>query len=272
MAEGSALHDKSLQATEIEADVAKQGGLLGRKVFALDCVTSTNEVARKLGKEGYPEGTLVIAEEQSSGKGRYERSWFSPPHKGLWFSMILRPQTQHDKISFLTLLAGLAIANAVEQTLQLAPSIKWPNDLLFDGQKFCGVVAEGQSVGNSVAFIVLGIGINVNQKMGDFPEELQPTATSLRIKAGRPVGRAALLSCILSSFEELYSNFNKGNHAEAVRAWEKRCPWVAKRAQIHIDNRVIEGVFEGIDRLGRARLRLVNGELAVLTAGELGTA
>lgn len=269
MAENSTPHGNSLQATEIEAEVAKQGGILGRKVLAFDCVTSTNEVARKLGKEGYPEGTLVLAEEQSAGKGRYERSWFSPPHKGLWFSMILRPQTQHDKVSLLTLLAGLATAMAVEQTLQLAPTIKWPNDLLLDGQKFCGILAEGEFVGNRVAFIVLGIGVNVNQKMHHFPEELQLKATSLRIKTGRPVGRAALLSRILTSFEELYSNFIKGDHAAAIRAWETRCPGIAKKAEIRIDNRVMEGVFEGIDRLGRARLRLSNGELVVFTAGEL---
>lgn len=259
---------KILTAAQIEAETAKRNGILGRKAFLFDRVESTNDVALTLAREGQPEGTLVIAETQTAGKGRYDRMWFSPPHQGLWFSLILRPQTQQDKVALVMLLASLAMARAVEKALHLSPSIKWPNDVFLRGRKFCGILAASEFVRNQLAYVVLGVGVNVNQRLDDFPTELGRKVTSLRIETAETVDRAWFLGHVLVVVEELYLDFVRGDVDEALRAWEARCPMIGKNIQIRAGSGIVSGIFESIDHCGRARMRQADGHVLTVSSGE----
>lgn len=173
---------------------------LGRRIEYLAAVGSTNEVAKRLAREGAAEGTIVVAEEQTAGKGRLGRSWASPPGAGIWLSVLLRPDGPAHHTPRLTLVAAVAVAEAVREVTGLAAGIKWPNDLQLGGRKFCGILTELEAEMERVAFVVVGIGINVNH----VPDAFRPGATSLAEEMGRPVKRAPLIGAVLRAFERWY--------------------------------------------------------------------
>ncbi len=178
--------------------------VFGREFVYLQETDSTNNVARRLAQEGAPEGTVVAAESQTAGRGRWGRSWFSPRQLGLWFSVVLRPRLAPTSLPWLALMAGAAVARALEETTGLRPGIKWPNDLLLGGRKFCGILLEMEGSPEEISFLVLGIGVNVNQQEHDFPPELLGQATSLRVALGQEVARLPLLRRLLEVLEEEY--------------------------------------------------------------------
>ncbi|MEW6776847.1 MAG: biotin--[acetyl-CoA-carboxylase] ligase, partial [Bdellovibrionota bacterium] len=169
---------------------------LAREIHSFDHTDSTSSQAARLADEGAPHGTLVIAEQQTKGRGRLGRSWASPPGTGLYFSLVLRPKIELHRAPQLTLLAATAVASAIERTANLSPQIKWPNDLLLDGKKFCGILTELSGDPDRVRHVILGIGVNVGTKK--FPKEIAPLATSLRLALGKePPPRALLLAALL---------------------------------------------------------------------------
>ncbi len=165
----------------------------GRQVFHLRSAGSTNQVAQDLARSGSPEGTLVVAEEQTAGRGRWQRSWYSPPEQGIWMSLVLRPQLAPYRVPQVTLVAGASCARAIDEHLGLRPGIKWPNDIVCGrGRKLCGILVEMDASVEQVHFLVAGIGLNVNQEQRTFRRSCRQTAASLRMIAGRRIERLPL--------------------------------------------------------------------------------
>ena len=197
---------------------------LNTKIFGVNSsyiyknsMTSTNEFAKKLAYHGAAEGTVVIAEEQTGGKGRLERNFFSPKGKGILFTVILRPRCLAKDAPKFTLMAAVAVAKAMER-FNLQAEIKWPNDIMHDGRKLVGILTEMSAEIGHVNYIVVGIGINVNFSREDFPESIREIASSLSEIAGEELNRAAVFRAVLEEFEKLYT---ENNFDEVFKLWRK---------------------------------------------------
>jgi BirA family transcriptional regulator, biotin operon repressor / biotin---[acetyl-CoA-carboxylase] ligase len=190
---------------EIAANLSSH--TLGCRIFSYHSIGSTNEAAHGFAKAGLPEGTLVIAERQTKGRGRMGRKWHSPPKKGLYFSLVLRPKLPPFKIPGISLMAGLAVLRAIHATTGTTTLMKWPNDILFEGKKLAGILIELKAELDRVEYLVVGIGINVNHLRKDFSLTLGTKATSLKIISKKDIFRAELLRNFLIQFEKLYENF-----------------------------------------------------------------
>ncbi|MDD2555226.1 MAG: biotin--[acetyl-CoA-carboxylase] ligase [Syntrophaceticus sp.] len=226
---------------------------------------STNQIASDLARKGYPEGTLVVAEEQTAGRGRWQRPWHSPVGKALLFSLILRPEILPSQIPQITLVVGAAVAQAVHRQTGIRAGIKWPNDLFYQGKKFCGILVEG-NVKNS---LVLGIGVNVNQESDDFPPQLRSTATSLRMIKGEKVSRLPLLRRILDVLEEDYEEYCRSGFASARRSWLQYEAILGRKVRIAIGGQEYCGHAVGLAEDGALLLRLPQGEEIRCSAGEV---
>lgn len=189
----------------------------GDRFIHKNSVDSTNRLAKKLAGEGAADGTVIAAEEQTGGKGRLERNFFSPKEKGIWFSLILRPNCLPKDAPKFTLLAAVAVARAMER-FNLRAEIKWPNDILFDGRKLVGILTEMSAEMSRVNFIVVGIGINVNVERAEFPENIRDVAASLSEMNGGKLPRAEVFRAVLEEFDKLYAqkNFN-----DVFKSWRE---------------------------------------------------
>jgi BirA family transcriptional regulator, biotin operon repressor / biotin---[acetyl-CoA-carboxylase] ligase len=194
----------------------------GKTVYAFDAIDSTNQFAKSLALRGHGEGTLVYAEHQTRGRGRWGRSWESSRGKGLIFSILLRPESRPGGIGGLTLMAATSIAQVLERQLDLRPKLRWPNDVTLDGRKVAGVLTEAQRGADGVSFAVLGLGLNVNQTDADFPSGLIGKAGSLAAAAGRLVDRLPLLAELVLQLERDYRRFRAAGLEFALNRWVRR--------------------------------------------------
>lgn len=242
---------------------------LGSEILYFDRLGSTNDEAMELASSGASEGTVVIAEEQTKGKGRLGRGWISPKGQGIWFSTVLRPDALPSETALITLMAAVAVAKAIEAGTGLKVEIKWPNDILIKGKKVAGILTEMSAELDKVHYIVVGIGINVNIESGSFPEELRETATSLKKETGKKVDRVKLFCAVLEELERFYQHYQAGNRGEILAGWKEYSSTIGKRVKAMVGNEVIESVVEGVDDKGRLLLRLSDGSLHQLTAGEV---
>ncbi|RLI09206.1 biotin--[acetyl-CoA-carboxylase] ligase [Candidatus Bathyarchaeota archaeon] len=185
---------------------------MGFKLFELGRVGSTNDVARELASRGWPEWTVVVAEEQTSGRGRFGREWISP-RGGLWFSIILRPRLDRGDLQLLPLVAGLAVAETLSSLYGLDAELRWPNDILIGGRKVCGILVENSFSGEELLSSIVGIGINANFGLEELPEGVREGATTLLYELGHPVDLGELLSACLSSFRSYYEVLLRGEKA-----------------------------------------------------------
>jgi BirA family biotin operon repressor/biotin-[acetyl-CoA-carboxylase] ligase len=194
---------------------------IGKTIILLHKVDSTNNFAKKLARYGAAEGTVVLAEEQNAGRGRHGRKWFSPKG-GLYLSVILRPPLKVKEAVGIVVAAGLAIAKTLTENYGLTVETKWPNDVLLDGKKVCGILTEVNSVGEKVNYVVVGIGINANSLVSkEFPEELKPIATSLKEKLKKRINLEELLKRCLEKFEEVYESYVKLGFQPILKEWTK---------------------------------------------------
>jgi BirA family biotin operon repressor/biotin-[acetyl-CoA-carboxylase] ligase len=239
---------------------------LGRAFEWHAVCASTSDLAAERARSGAPAGLVVAADAQTQGRGRLGRSWHSPPGDNLYVSLLLRPSRPAVEIPPLTLLAGAAVARAVEG-MGVAPRLKWPNDVqLVDGErrrKLAGVLTEMVSAGARVDHVVVGIGINANATI--FPAELAERATSLRAATGQPVDRARLLAAVLNAFEPLYDEFERRGPAAAVAAFSA---YAALPERCRVDDR-LQGVALGVDPDGALRLRDDAGRIHRVISGEI---
>ena len=178
---------------------------LCRRVECLETVDSTNTRAKQLAELGEPEGTLVVAEEQTAGKGRRGRGWASEPGIGIWMSLILRPQLKPQQAASVTLVAAMAVAKGIRECCGLETGIKWPNDVVINGKKVCGILTETSSEPDYIHYAVPGIGINANTP--EFPEELRERATSIYLETGKKTDRNALIAAVMNAFSDYYRRY-----------------------------------------------------------------
>ena len=203
-----------------EIQIGLNTKIIGSEMDYHPSVDSTNRVAKALAYHGAQEGTIVVAEEQTGGKGRLERTFFSPRGKGIWFSIFLRPKFSVKDAPKCTLMAAVAVAEAMNR-FNLKAEIKWPNDIMFDGRKLVGILTEITGEISKITYIVVGIGINVNIKRDEFPEELRPIAASLCEISGKEISRVELLRAVLEEFDKLYIEINENGFDKVIDRWKK---------------------------------------------------
>lgn len=233
--------------------------VIGQNIYYEESVKSTQAIASRLAQEGIPEGSVVIAEEQLSGRGRMDRKWHSPKYTGVWMSLILRPNIVVTKAPQLTLLAAVAVVQAIEEVTGLSPEIKWPNDILIDGKKVTGILTELQAEADVIHSIIVGIGVNVNQAREDFPAELQETATSLSIQTGKAISRAELIRQIFVKFEKMYDLYLVEGFYPIKLLWESYANSIGKQLRARTLTNTIDGVALGISDDGVLELQDENG-------------
>jgi BirA family biotin operon repressor/biotin-[acetyl-CoA-carboxylase] ligase len=238
----------------------------GKKVYTFQTIDSTNNCARALAGCQAEEGTVVIAEEQTAGKGRLGRAWLATPGENLTFSVILRPNLPPEEMNLLPLFVAVGIAAAVESAISMKVRCKWPNDLLLDGKKFAGVLMEGAVSNNAVDSVVVGIGINVNQTL--FPPELAERATSLRLATGTFFDRDALFRAILLSLETEYDSLSASGFQQVLPRWLSYAPIVGRQVTISQDGSILAGTVRGISKHGGLILE-TSGEERVVFAGDV---
>ena len=244
---------------------------LGRNIFFSREVGSTNEWAKELARLGACEGTVVLAETQTAGHGRLGREWLSPVG-GLWFSVILRPQLTPAESARLVFAAGLAVAEALREQYGLRVETKWPNDVLVDGRKTCGVLTEMNSVGEKVNFVVVGVGVNVNFDVGKvFPKELQETATSLKKECGEQVSLDELLRVLLVKLEKTYESFTTRGFLPVLVEWRKYARFLGSQVEVSNDDGRLRGVALDVDEEGALLLKQENGLVKRAFFGEMST-
>jgi BirA family biotin operon repressor/biotin-[acetyl-CoA-carboxylase] ligase len=243
--------------------------IIGRDIQVFEETNSTNDVVEKLARDGVKEGAVVFAEAQSKGRGRLGRRWISPPRKGLWFSVLLRPNLQPQAATKLTVAAATALCRAIRGQTSLQPSIKWPNDILLGGAKVAGVLTEMGAELDHVKHITLGIGIDVNLGASEFPAELRKIATSLRLQTGHPVNRVDLAAAILRELDRDYLRVTSGNFEALANEWEQQCGTLGRRVTIQVGPRRITGLAESLDDVGALLLRTEHGHLERIIGGDV---
>jgi BirA family transcriptional regulator, biotin operon repressor / biotin---[acetyl-CoA-carboxylase] ligase len=234
---------------KITADELRLGlktKFIGKNIHYEDSVESTQKIAHRLTYEDAPEGTVVIAEEQLSGRGRMNRKWHSPKYTGIWMSIILRPNIPLPKAPQLTLLAAVAIVQAIEDLTGVLPEIKWPNDILINGKKVTGILTELEAEADRINSIIIGIGMNVNQIKEDFPPELQDIATSLLIEKGEKISRAEIIKGIFMNLEKLYLLYLEEGFLPIKLLWESYAISIGRQVTARTLTHSIVGKAQGI--------------------------
>lgn len=234
------------RVTENEIRLGLKTKTLGREIYYYESLDSTQKIAHSLANEGAPEGTIVIADEQTMGKGRMSRIWHSPKYTGIWMSIILKPNIPIHKAPQLTLLAAVAVVQAMEDTTNVTPQIKWPNDVLINGKKVTGILTELQAEADRIHSVIIGMGINVNQSKEDFPEELQQKATSLMIETGEKQVRSSFVQTLLLKLETLYEMYLQKGFTPIKLLWESYAISIGKEITATTLQSVIRGQALGI--------------------------
>ncbi len=245
----------------------------GQSMRGFEEVGSTNERAAQWAAEDAPEGATVLTEYQTTGRGRHGRAWTADKGRNLLFSVVLRPELSPDRFGLLTVAAGVAVAEAIEAFVSPhSAALKWPNDVLLEGRKTCGILLESSlAPPNTDAVVVLGVGLNVNQT--DFPEALADTATSLRLTTGRSVPRAPLLARLLHALERRYDAV-QNDGAEAVRsAFRTRLASLGSLTTLRVPgtDESLSGTVQGITDTGALRLHTADGTETTVHAGDVTT-
>lgn len=244
-------------------------GVFGQRIEVLRTTVSTQEDARMLAEQGAPEGTVVLAEEQSAGRGRMGKSFFSPYGKGIWMSIVLRPKQPVHLAQQLTLLTGVAIHRAILKTTGIDAGIKWPNDLLIADRKVCGILLESATEDDRVRYCIAGIGISVNLREEDFPDELKPVAVSLKMAGGKPVSRNELIMSILHEMESLYELYNEEGFQPIATLWEASSVTMNRRVNVDSAGRFFSGTAAGLHPSGALLIRRDDGEMVPVFSGDI---
>lgn len=241
---------------------------LARDLVVFEETGSTNELVLQRGRDGTPAGLVIFAETQTAGRGRFGRRWESVSHRGLWFSVLLRPALPLARWARLTTWAAVAVAAAVERVAGRRAAIKWPNDVFLDGKKVAGILIESGTDAAGQSFAVLGIGVNVNHEITDFPPELTDRATSLRLVTGRRCDRAELAA---QSLTQLAARFDRvtDDFPALVSEAAARSLLLGRWVQLRSGTALHEGLAESLDENGQLVVRASDGSVECFTAGEV---
>ncbi|MGQ0809763.1 MAG: biotin--[acetyl-CoA-carboxylase] ligase [Nitrospiraceae bacterium] len=232
---------------------------LGRTIHLLEQTESTNSMAFELAASGVPDGTVIVAEAQTAGRGRRGRAWFSPPGKNLYCSVILRKPLARDRwstwISWIPLVSALSAAEAIQQVTSLSPFLKWPNDLLLHQKKVGGILCESATHPQKGPFVVVGIGVNVNTRVEEFSQNLRGIATSLLEERSRQVDRCVLLASLLNELESRLTILLEENIGSLSQAYAQRCLTLGRQVRVTLAPGVsIEGLAHSIGSDGSLRI------------------
>lgn len=241
---------------------------MGKEIRYFSQIDSTNQYAKRIAEEGALDGTLIIADEQTAGKGRSGRHWVTPPGEAIAFTLILRPKLTTDRISMVTLVMGLAVVQAINALYNLGAGIKWPNDAVVNGKKICGILTEMSAEISEIHYIVIGVGINAN--LTHFPEEIKSIATSLKLELGREVNRAELIARIMEEFERFYAKFeNAGDLSDMREEYNSACLNMDRPVRVLDPAGEYTGTARGINDLGVLKVEMPDGTIREVSSGEV---
>jgi BirA family biotin operon repressor/biotin-[acetyl-CoA-carboxylase] ligase len=241
---------------------------MGRTAYYYEETGSTNDCIKALLHKGACEGTIAVAEMQTKGRGRMGRQWHSTKGKGLWMSLLLQPTLPVTDIPKLTLMSVVALRKAIYQETGADAEIKWPNDLLLNGKKICGILAELGGEVDRMSHLVIGMGLNINQTLRDFPMDLREIATSLRIQLGRTVHRLRLIQVVLECLEQAYHQVNTSGFSEVLDECRKYSATLGRKVTIRDGARVLTGFAQEITNEGGLTLIQESGEKATVFSGD----
>src|ERR1700737_1305564 len=248
-----------------------KGSLFGKRIFHFFKVNSTNRVALELGHGGEPEGAVVLAEEQTAGRGRAGHLWHSERAAGIYVTLLLRPRLAPVQAPLLTMMAGLSAHAAIQAQTGLSVDLKWPNDLLIAGKKVGGILTEMHAEPAQVRFVIVGLGLNVNQEK--FPAELGAAAPSLRVESGRPQSRLELLVRLLREFERDYNDFLSEGPAAVIERFTRVSSYAhGKRVRVSNGKENFTGTTAGLGPEGLLQVKRDNGQLMTVIAGDVAEA
>lgn len=256
--------------TQLDLSAGLSTKRIGSSIICLKETESTNQVAFKMAEEGAAEGTVVIADAQSAGKGRLGRIWLSPEGVNLYCSVVLRPAIAPMAACQLTFLSVVAVARAIEGCTDLQPQIKWPNDILINGKKVAGLLNEMNAETEKVNFVVLGIGVNLNLKMSSISESLlRHPATSLLEEGGVEVDRLAFTRSLLTELDRLYDVFLREGEGPVRAEWLERSAIQGRSVRVSQGEREFTGVVQGVDSFGALLVQLSDGRIETVLSGDV---
>jgi BirA family biotin operon repressor/biotin-[acetyl-CoA-carboxylase] ligase len=242
---------------------------VGRDIRVFLETTSTNDIIEKLAHDGAKEGVVVFAESQTKGRGRLGRKWVSLARKGLWFSVLLRPKLHPQAVTQLTIAAATSLVRAIHSETGVSLEIKWPNDVYVHGKKVAGILTEMNAELDTVKYVILGIGVNVNLGANEFPPELRKSATSLKIEVGESLERAELASEILRELDGDYGRICSGQFEAVADEFEECCKTIGHDVAITVGERCLRGRAESLDADGALLLRTQHGHLERIIGGDV---
>lgn len=243
--------------------------VVGRVISCLNETVSTNADAFRAAEDGAVEGAVVLADRQTGGKGRLGRRWESPAGVNLYCSIVLKPDLAPSAAPQLTFLSAVATARAITAVTGLQPAIKWPNDLLLNGRKVAGLLNEMSAETDRISFVILGIGVNLNMQVDQFPGDLRSPATSLLLESGKAVSRLRFASILLQELDREYVRFMREGFDPVRYEWSRLCNAAGRTVRVDTGAGLLQGIFDGLDRDGALLVRLPDGTLERVLSGDV---
>lgn len=241
---------------------------IGKELYIYKEVSSTNTVAKFLSRHGVENGTVIISEKQTKAKGRSGKSWESPLG-GVWLSIILNPNVDHSRLPLITLSTGVAVAKTLERIGVDNPEIKWPNDIMINGKKVCGILTEAVAKFNTIENVIVGVGIDANLEVDDFPKELQNGTTTLKKELGREGNENLLIKIFLEEFEKIAKIFYEKDYELILKEWRKRSYTIGKIVEVREPfNTYYDAYVVGIGKEGALIVEKIDGSLEKVISGE----
>ena len=255
-----------IKASEISKDLNTKWA--GQNLYVYNEVKSTNTVAKFLAMNGAENGSVVLSEKQTDARGRSGKAWASPIG-GIWLSIIVKPKVDYSKLPLITIATGVAVAKAIERTGIKNAEIKWPNDILIHDKKVCGILTEAVTQFNTIDSVIIGVGIDANIDIDDFPEELQDGTTTLADELGRKEDENVLIKLFLEEFEKIGEQFNNGEYEEILKEWRKRSYSIGKIVEVREPfNKNYDAYVIGIGKEGALIVEKIDGTLEKVISGE----
>ena len=255
-----------IKASEISKDLNTE--YIGKNLYVYKEVTSTNTVAKFLSMNGAENGSVIISEKQTKAKGRSGKTWESPLG-GVWLSIILNPNVDHTRLPLITLATGVAVAKTLEKVGVENPEIKWPNDIIINDKKVCGILTEAVTKFNTIENVIIGVGIDANLNLLDFPEELQNGTTTLKEELGREGNENLLIKIFLEEFEKITELFTHEGYEDILKEWRKRSYTIGKIVEVREPfNIYYDAYVVGIGKEGALVVEKIDGTLEKVISGE----